>query len=32
MFANMLMLGLFYAVLVIPILWLLQPIRLVTPY
>jgi len=31
-FANVLMLALFYVVLVIPILWLLQPVRLVTPY
>ncbi len=32
MLANVLMLGLFYVVLVIPILWLLQPAQLVTPY
>ena len=32
MFENVLMLVLFYAVLVIPVLWLLQPARLVTPY
>jgi len=32
MFANVLMLALFYVVLVIPVLWVLQPARLVTPY
>jgi len=32
MFENVLMLVLFYVVLVIPVLWLLQPARLVTPY
>jgi hypothetical protein len=32
MFANVLMLGLFYVVLVVPMLWLLRPVRMVTPY
>jgi hypothetical protein len=32
MFANVLMLGLFYVVLVVPVLWLLRPVRMVTPY
>lgn len=32
MFENVLMLVLFYVVLVIPVLWLLQPARLVIPY
>jgi hypothetical protein len=32
MFANVLMLGLFYLVLVLPVLWMLQAPRMVTPY
>ena len=32
MFANVVMLVLFYGVLVIPVLWALRPARLVTPY
>jgi hypothetical protein len=32
MFANVLMLVLFYAVLVVPVMWSLRPARLVTPY
>ncbi len=32
MFANLLMLGLFYVVLVVPVLWFLRPVRMVTPY
>jgi hypothetical protein len=32
MFANVLMLGLFYVVLVVPMLWLLRPVRMVSPY
>ena len=32
MFANLLMLSLFYIVLVVPMLWLLRPVRMVTPY
>jgi hypothetical protein len=32
MFANLLMLGLFYMVLVVPVLWALRPGRLVTPF
>ncbi len=32
MFANILMLILAYAVLVVPVLWVLRPIRLVHPY
>jgi hypothetical protein len=32
MLANILMLILFYGVLVVPILWALRPVRLVTPF
>ena len=32
MFANVLMLVLFYMVLVVPILWGLRPARLATPF
>ena len=32
MFANVLMLVLFYAVLVVPVLWVFSPARMVTPY
>jgi hypothetical protein len=32
MFANVVMLVLFYGVLVIPVLWSFRPARLVTPY
>jgi hypothetical protein len=32
MFANVLMLGLFYMVLVVPVLWVLRPARLATPF
>ena len=32
MFASVLMLGLYYVVLVIPVLWMLRPPKLVTPY
>jgi hypothetical protein len=32
MFESLIMLGIFYAVLVVPVLWLLRPVRLVTPY
>ena len=32
MFENVLMLGIYYLVLVIPVLWLLRPVRPVTPY
>jgi hypothetical protein len=32
MFANIMMLILAYAVLVVPVLWVLRPIRLVHPY
>jgi hypothetical protein len=32
MFANVLMLVLFYAVLVVPVLWALRPARMVTPF
>jgi hypothetical protein len=32
MFANVLMLVLFYGVLVVPVLWFLRPVRMVTPY
>jgi hypothetical protein len=32
MFANVLMLVLFYGVLVVPVLWVLRPARMVTPY
>ena len=32
MVANFLMLGLFYIVLVVPVLWLLRPVRMVSPY
>ena len=32
MFANVLMLALFYVVLVVPVLWLLRPVRMVSPY
>jgi hypothetical protein len=32
MFANVLMLALAYAILVVPVLWVLRPARLVHPY
>jgi hypothetical protein len=32
MFANVLMLVLFYIVLVVPVLWVLQPSRVATPF
>lgn len=32
MLANVLMLALFYGVLVVPVLWVLRPARLVTPF
>ncbi len=32
MFANVFMLILFYIVLVVPVLWMLRPVRLVSPY
>jgi hypothetical protein len=32
MFATVLMLGMFYLVLVIPVLWMLRPAKLVMPY
>jgi hypothetical protein len=32
MFANGVMLALFYGVLVIPVLWVLRPARMVTPF
>jgi len=32
MFANGLMLVLFYGVLVVPVLWVLRPARMVTPF
>jgi len=32
MFANVLMLVLFYVVLVVPVLWVLQPARLASPF
>jgi hypothetical protein len=32
MFANAAMLALYYAVLVVPVLWALRPARMVTPY
>jgi hypothetical protein len=32
MVANVLMLILFYSVLVVPVLWVLRPVRMVTPY
>jgi hypothetical protein len=32
MFANGVMLVLFYGVLVVPVLWALRPARMVTPY
>jgi hypothetical protein len=32
MVANLLMLSLFYVVLVVPMLWLLRPVRMVSPY
>lgn len=32
MFATVLMLALFYAVLVVPVLWALRPARMVTPF
>jgi hypothetical protein len=32
MIANVLMLVLFYSVLVVPVLWVLRPVRMVTPY
>ena len=32
MFATVLMLVLFYAVLVVPVLWSLRPARMVTPF
>jgi hypothetical protein len=32
MFANVLMLVLFYVVLVVPVLWSLRPARMVTPF
>jgi len=32
MFANALMLVLFYGVLVVPFLWVLRPVRLVSPF
>ena len=32
MFENFLMLALFYGVLIVPVSWVLRPIRLVTPF
>jgi len=32
MFANVLMLILFWGMLVVPVLWSLRPVRLVTPF
>jgi hypothetical protein len=32
MFANVLMLVLFYVVLVVPMLWALRPARMITPF
>ncbi len=32
MFANVLMLVLFYVVLVVPVLWAFRPVRMVSPY
>lgn len=32
MFANVLMLTLAYGTLVVPILWVLRPVRMVNPY
>jgi hypothetical protein len=32
MFANVFMLVLFYGILVVPVLWVLRPARMVTPY
>jgi hypothetical protein len=32
MIANVLMLGLFYGVLVVPVLWVLRPARMVSPF
>lgn len=32
MVANVLMLVLFYVVLVVPVLWFLRPVRMVSPY
>ena len=32
MFANELMLAMYYGVLVVPVLWVLRPARMVTPF